>query len=125
AVSILADVAGVAIANARLYQSVESRRDELERAVIGLEATTEIARAVGGETDLDRILELIAKRGRALVSARTVVILLDDEGELEVVTVAREADDASVRRRIPVDSSVYAGVFRSRQPERVRDPPAP
>ena len=36
----------------------------------GLEATTEIARAVGGETELDRVLELIVKRGRALVEAR-------------------------------------------------------
>src|SRR3954471_22549744 len=88
AVGVLADIAGIAIDNARLYQRVEGRRDELERAVIGLEATTEIARAVGGETDLDRILELIAKRGRALVSARTVAILLEDGGELEVAAAA-------------------------------------
>ena len=29
-------------------------------------ATAAIARAVGGETELDRILELVVKRGRAL-----------------------------------------------------------
>jgi hypothetical protein len=33
--------------------------------VQGLEATTAIARAVGAETQLDRVLELIVKRGRA------------------------------------------------------------
>ena len=124
AVGILADIAGIAIENARLYQRVESRREELERAVIGLEATTEIARAVGGETDLGRILELIAKRGRALVSARTVVILLEDGGELEVAIVAGEADNAVAGRRIPVEGSVYADVFRSRRPERISDLPA-
>jgi signal transduction histidine kinase len=121
AVSILADTAGNAIHNARLYQQVERRRDELERAVVGLEATTEIARAVGGETDLDRILELIAKRGRALVNARTVVILLEDSGELRAVAAAGEIENDVVDQRIPLHDSVYADVFHSRLPERISD----
>ena len=50
---MLADWAAIAIDNARLYRDVRQRRDELERAVRGLEATTEIARALGGETDLE------------------------------------------------------------------------
>jgi signal transduction histidine kinase len=124
AVSILADIAGIAIHNARLYQRVEGRREELERAVAGLEVTTEIARAVGGETDLDRILELIAKRGRALVDGRAVVIVLEEAGELRVVAAAGEADDAVVGQRIPLHDSVYADVFRSCQPERISDLPA-
>jgi signal transduction histidine kinase len=121
AVGILADMAGIAIDNARLYQRVEGRRDELERAIVGLDATTEIARAVGGETDLDRILELIAKRGRALVDARTVVIMLADEAELSVLTVAGEVDEGIVGRRIPTANSVYADVLRSQEPERIDD----
>ena len=124
AVGLLADIAGIAIDNARLYQRVESRRDELERAVIGLEATTEIARAVGDETDLDRILELIAKRGRALVNARAVVILLEDKGELNVVTVAGEIDDAVIGRRLPVAGSLYGEVLQSRRPEAIGDLPS-
>jgi signal transduction histidine kinase len=124
AVGILADIAGIAIDNAQLYQHVETRRDELERAVIGLEATTEIARAIGGETDLDRILELIAKRGRALVNARTVAIILEDRGELSVLTVAGEADEGVVGRRIPTENSVYADVLRSQTPARIADLPA-
>ena len=52
---VLADWAAIAIDNARLYADVAGpRRGELERAVRGLEATTAIARAVGGETDLER-----------------------------------------------------------------------
>ncbi|MEA2431206.1 MAG: hypothetical protein QOF65_764 [Thermoleophilaceae bacterium] len=124
AVGVLADIAGIAIDNARLYQRVEGRRDELERAVVGLEATTEIARAVGGETDLDRILELIAKRGRALVNARAVVILLEDRGHLSVVTAAGEIDDAVIGRRLPVADSIYGQVLQSRRPERISDLPS-
>src|SRR5215208_5968032 len=63
AVVILAEWAGIAIENARLYQASERRRDELERSVRRLEATTAIARAIGGETGLDRVLELSVKRG--------------------------------------------------------------
>ena len=54
----------------------------------GFEATATIARAVGGETDLDRVLELIVKRGRALVEARDVVILLAEGDELRVAAGA-------------------------------------
>jgi signal transduction histidine kinase len=101
AIVVLAEWAAIAIDNARLYQRVESRREELERAVRGLEATTAIARAVGGETDLDRILELIVKRGRALVAARGLVILLRDESGLVVAATAgdvpRELQGTRVR----------------------------
>ena len=41
---ILAEWAAIAVDNARLYRNVEVRRDEMERAVHRLEATTEIAR---------------------------------------------------------------------------------
>ena len=87
-VTILADWAGVAIEHARLYEAADQRRDELERAVRGLEATVAIARAVGGETDVARILELIVKRGRALVDARAVLILLRGEDRLTPAAAA-------------------------------------
>src|SRR3954451_11998746 len=83
---VLADWAGIAIEHARLYEAVDARRHELERAVRGLEATVTIARAIGGETELGRVLELIVKRGRALVDARSVLILLRSGDELQVVT---------------------------------------
>ncbi|HEX2414179.1 MAG TPA: GAF domain-containing protein [Thermoleophilaceae bacterium] len=58
-VIVLAEWAAVAIDNARLYQDVQRRRGELERAVRGLEATATVARSVGFETALDRVLELM------------------------------------------------------------------
>jgi signal transduction histidine kinase len=88
--TILAEWAAIAIHNARLYEGVARRREELERAVRRLEATTTIARAVGGETDLSRVLELIVKRGRALVDAEGVLILLREGAGLLVAATAGE-----------------------------------
>ena len=88
AVVVLAEWAGIAIENARLYRASEQRRDELEASVRRLEATTAIARAIGGETDLDRVLELIVKRGRALVGASGMVILLTEDAGLVVAATA-------------------------------------
>ena len=73
---VLADWAGIAIDNARLSRACRRRKNDLERAVQGLEATTTIVRAIGTETDLHRVLELIVKRGRALIEARSLVLLL-------------------------------------------------
>ena len=74
AVLLLAQWAGTAIENARLYDSSERRRVEAERAVRSLEAARDIADAVGGVPELGRVLELIAKRGRALVEALKVMM---------------------------------------------------
>ena len=90
AVDVLADWAAIAITNARLYRDVRQRRDELQRANRGLETTTEIARALGGVTDLDRVLELVAKRSRALIDARAAELALLEGDELVVAAVAGE-----------------------------------
>jgi signal transduction histidine kinase len=123
AVVILAGWAAIAIENARLYRTVRNRRDELERAVATLETTTAIARAVGGETDLQRILELIAKRGRALVAARAMVIELTEGPDLVIKAVAGELDAGLVGTRIPVDGSLGGHVLATRRPERLADAP--
>jgi signal transduction histidine kinase len=121
ALVILAEWAGIAIENARLYEGVEQRRVELERAVQTLEATTTIALAVGGEIDLDRVLELIVKRGRALVEARALVILLEEGGELVVAATAGDLPGDLRGARVPVEGSVGGEVLRSGHPERLAD----
>jgi two-component system, NarL family, sensor histidine kinase DevS len=121
AVVVLADWAAIAIENARLYQSAERRRRELERAVRGLEVTTAIARAVGGETDLDRVLELIVKRARALVEARSLCILLQEADELVVAATAGEIDRTLGGERLPAAGSVASEVIASGRPERIAD----
>ena len=82
AVTLLAQFAGIAIDHANRFTSADGQRLELERTVNALDATVQIARALAGETELDLILQLVAKRGRALVSARTLIIELLDGGEL-------------------------------------------
>ena len=119
AVVVLAAWAAIAIDNARLYQRAEERREELERAVVGLRAMTEIALSVGGETDLSKVLELIAKRGRALVEARSLVILLDEGGELAVAAAAGEVRADPARARLPTGGSVAGDVLRSGRPKRL------
>ena len=117
----LAGWAAIAIENARLYEGADRRRAELERAVRGLEATTAIARAIGGETRIDRVLELIAKRGRALVGARGVLIALLDGEELVVAATAGETPSDLQGTRLPSSGSVLGDVVRDRRPERIAD----
>ena len=63
-------------------------RDELRRAVRRLQAATDVAIAVGGETDLVRALEAIVERGRALVEARALIIMLREGDDLVVGATA-------------------------------------
>jgi signal transduction histidine kinase len=119
--SVLAEWAAIAIENARLYAGVQDRRRELERAVTGLEATTEVARAVGGETDLNRMLETIVKRARALVEARSLVILLEDRDELEVVATAGEFTHNVRGERLTIGWTTWGGILRGLRPERLPD----
>jgi len=118
---ILAEWTAVAVENARLYRSAASRGEEMERAVHKLEATTEIARAVGGETDLERILEIVVKRGRALVEARSLLILLRDGEDLAPASIAGEREGPVVETRIPIAGSIPGQVIEAREPRRVID----
>ena len=121
---VLAEWAAIAIENARAYSLVRGRRESLEQTVATLEATTEIAHALAGETDLGHVLELIAKRARALTEARAMVVLLEQQGELEVAALAGHLDRALVGQRIPIDGSVSGHVFRSGRSELLADAPA-
>jgi signal transduction histidine kinase len=119
ALVVLADWAAIAIENARLYQDVRGRRDDLERAVRTLEATTEVTRAVGGELQLDRILELIVKRGRALVQARAVLIALRDDHQLRVVATAGRVPDELRGVTVSVEGSLAGESLKRREALRV------
>ena len=118
---VLADWAGIAIDNARLFDGVQARKEELERAVQGLEATTAIVRAIGTETDLDRVLELIVKRGRDLVQARSLVLLLAEGIELIVAAGAGQVEQRAVGSRIPVRGTAAGEVLSATRPTRMSD----
>ena len=118
---VLSSWAAIAVENARLYRETDQRRAELERSLAALEATSEIARAVGGETQLERVLELIAKRSRALVDATAVAILLVDGEDFVVAATAGEFPPRIAGSRVPRTGSVAGRVLASGRPERVSD----
>ena len=118
---VLADFAGVAIDHARRFTGARQRHEDLSKTVAALEATTQIARAVGGETDPEVVLELVAKRGRALVSARTLLIELQRGEELEVAAVAGELSSAIIGRRVALADTVAAQALRTRAAQRLEE----
>jgi signal transduction histidine kinase len=120
AVVVLADWAAIAIENARLYRDVAARREELERAVRGLQATAAIARAIGGETELERILELVVKRGRALIEAHDVLIMLREGDDLVIVAGAGHVHVGDAAR-LPLAGSTAGQVLAAGRPRRIAD----
>ena len=120
AIVVLAEWAAIAIDNARLFGISEERRVELEHAVRGMEAERDISLALGGETNLERVLELIAKRARALVHADALLIWLDDRTVLRLAAHAgnaRPPPDAE----IPLDGSTAGKAMRSGTSLRIDD----
>jgi signal transduction histidine kinase len=118
AIVVLADWASIAIRNARLYKTERERRDELERTMRGLETTTEVSRALGGVTDLDRVLELVAKRSRALIDARAAEIALLEGEEFVVAAVAGEGVVGLKGTRLPVAESLAGSSLRTGRQQR-------
>jgi two-component system, NarL family, sensor histidine kinase DevS len=116
---VLAEFAGVAINHARRYTGTREHRDELKRAVAALDATTQIARAIGGETDLEAILELVAKRGRALVSARALLIGLGQGEEILIAAGAGELPAGIIGRRLTLKGTVASQVMRTGRAHRL------
>ena len=86
-----------------------------------LEATFEIARAVGGETRMDRVLALIADRSRALARASGVLILLPAGPDFIVAAIAGHIPEPLAGSLVPgaVPRSP-AGCCAPGAPERIR-----
>jgi GAF domain-containing protein len=120
AVVLLASWAAIAIEHARLFGAAARRGEGLERSARALEASQAIALAVSGEADLVHVLELIAKRGRALVGAHSVMIFLREGDELAVAACAGESERA-VCRCVSVEGSALGEVLLAGRPERIAD----
>jgi two-component system, NarL family, sensor histidine kinase DevS len=121
AAMLLAEFAGIAIDHANRFTGSETQRLDLERTVNALDATLQIARALSGQTELSSILELVAKRGRALVSARALVIELVVGDELELAAGAGELPSGLLGRRVPVENTVASAALRGGQSQRLAD----
>jgi two-component system, NarL family, sensor histidine kinase DevS len=119
----LADLAGVAVDHAQRYWDVETQRAELKRTVEALDATVQIARTLGGETDLEPVLELIAKRGRALVSARALAIEHAQSGQIVVAAGAGALPPGLIGQRVDPKESIAGLALRTLQTLRLEDEP--
>lgn len=115
----LAGWAGIAIENARLYTTLSEREAETEQALRRAETSVDIARTVGGETDVERVLDLIVKRARALVDARALLVLLQRDDCLFVAARAGEVSDEIADLEIPLDDSVFRAAMEERVSQRL------
>jgi signal transduction histidine kinase len=121
AVVLLADFAGLAIGHARQYSGSEDQRRQLQQTVQALDATIQIARALGGETDLNAILELVATRGRALVSARMLVIELLNGDRLDLAAGAGELPPGLLGQSVPLVETVADAALRAGRTQRLSE----
>ncbi|HEX5527698.1 MAG TPA: GAF domain-containing sensor histidine kinase [Solirubrobacterales bacterium] len=120
----LASWAGIAIENARLYTSLSEREEQVERALRRAETSVDIARTVGGETDVARILDLIVKRGRALVDSRALLVLLRRGDHLFVAAHAGAIEEDIGDLTIPIEDSVLGAAMEDQVSQRLdRDSP--
>jgi GAF domain-containing protein len=111
----------LAIDHAQRYTGSEAQRRQLQQANQALDATIQIARALGGETDLQPILELVAKRGRALVSARMLIIELVDGDRLNLAAGAGELPAGLLGQVVSLANTVASAALRAGQTQRLSD----
>jgi signal transduction histidine kinase len=110
---VLAEWAAIAIDNARAHESGRRQRRELERAMRSLQAIAGLSREVEGEADIARVLELVSKRTRALLAARSCLCILNEADALTVAEVAGEANRALIGNRLsprsPAEDALRSG----------------
>jgi signal transduction histidine kinase len=112
-VMLLASQAAVAIENARLYEASRQWSRQLE-------SLNEVGNALATETDLDRLLDLVARRLRELLDARFVGVLLPvGDSDLRFAAAAGEGEAELVGRTIPRSTSKAGRVIERGRSERV------
>ena len=85
-----------------------------------LESLNEVGNALARETDVDRLLDLVAQRLQVLLEARLVTVLLPDgEHELRIAAAAGEGAAEIVGTTSPRDGSKSGRVLERRRSERV------
>jgi len=119
-VTLLAAQAAIAIENARLYEATTKWSSQLE-------FLNEVGNALATETDVERLLDLVARRLRELLDARLVAVMLPaGQSELQFAAVAGDAGTISVGQTIPIATSKSGRVFergRSERSDSVLDDP--
>jgi signal transduction histidine kinase len=119
-VSLLAAQAAVAVENARLYEASTQWSRQLE-------SLNEIGNALATETDVGRLLDLVARRLRELLDARIVAVMLPaGDKELRFAAVAGEGGEAFLGQTMGRAASKSGRVYelgRSERSDAVLDDP--
>jgi signal transduction histidine kinase len=112
-VQLLAGQAAVAIENARLYESATRWSHQLESLV-------EVGAALARETELSGLLDLIARRLRELIGARSVLIVLPtEEGDLRIEAADGEEAEQFLGMTLDRQASKSGRVLDRRSSERL------
>ena len=112
-VRILAGQAAVAIENARLYESATRWSPQLESLM-------EVGAALASETELPKLLNLVARRLRGLIGARLVVIAVPaGDGALRIDAADGEEAEELMGMRLDRSSSKSGRVLDRRRSERL------
>jgi signal transduction histidine kinase len=110
---LLAAQAAVAIENVRLYESATRWSSQLESLI-------EVGNAITTETDLDRLLDLVARRLGDLISARLVTVLLPvGSDQLRFVAAAGEGAQELIGQTMGLSDSKSGRVLMRMRSERV------
>lgn len=110
---VLAQWAAIAVDNAKSYMAAEADRNDLGRLVRGLRVTSSLSQELSGETDPQRVYELIAKRGRAVIDARSAAVLTLDGENLSVTASAGEVATLLTGARLPAEDSPVVDALRT------------
>jgi PAS domain S-box-containing protein len=120
------DAVGQVTAVAAIHLDIRDRRARdtaFEHAVRRLSASTEVLLALGGRTDPQRVLGLIAERGRTLVDARAMLILIAEGRDLVVSAISGEVPDALAGTRVDAAGTLAGEALRTLRLERLANAP--
>jgi signal transduction histidine kinase len=112
-VTLLASQAAVSVENARLYEASTGWSRQLE-------SLNEVGNALATETDLERLLDLIARRLRELIDARVVAVVLPEgTNELRFAAAAGDESEELLGETMLRSTSKSGRVLERGQSERV------
>ena len=97
----LASQAAVAMNTAKLYESIQIARKDLDRSLHKLSMLFDVTRALGAVQDLTRLLRMILERAIESVDAeKGSLMLLDEPSDQLVIRVVYGLPDKEVERKI-------------------------
>lgn len=97
--------------------SQEKLEKELKQREYEIQLLTETTRAIGSQLDLDKVLEIIAKRARELIHSETLLIPILNKEFTEYTYRAGDGDNVEeiIGETLPLDFGVCGWVWRHRR----------